>query len=235
MELAVSSENRLDKEATSGVGAAVVVIGLLASSFAVSAVEDEQRGASALAPLPVAETVFPTRLEASLDRVIVAPEAEGSDYKRTAFRHWVDHDGNGCDTRQEILMAENRNPPDAADCPVVEGEWFSLYDGVEVTDPSRLDIDHIVPLKEAWRSKASTWTTDQRREFANDLDEPLALLAVTASTNRSKSDRDPANWKPPDETTWCIYATTWINVKLKWSLTADSAEIAALETMLATC
>ena len=47
-------------------------------------------------------------------------------------------------------------------------------------------------LAEAWRSGAWAWTAAQRMEFANDLDDSRTLLAVTASLNRSKSDRDVA-------------------------------------------
>jgi Protein of unknown function (DUF1524) len=219
--------------------ALLIAAALLASSFGFAAIEDEP-GRVAEAPAPeetVASEASVSVLE-RLEMLVVAPEADGGDYERRAFKHWVDEDRDGCDSRQEVLIAESRvEPVSSSDkgCPVTEGEWFSLYDGIVLTNPSGLDIDHMVPLKEAWESTASTWTPEQRELYANDLDEPLALIAVTASTNRSKADRDPAQWKPRDETSWCAYATAWIEVKIKWSLTADTGEIAALEEMAVTC
>ncbi len=112
---------------------------------------------------------------------------------------------------------------------------MSLFDGVTVTNPSALDVDHLVPLAEAHRSGAWSWTAEQRRAFANDLDDPDHLIAVTAFTNRSKGDRDPAEWKPPDPNSWCRYATSWVKVKARYELTVDAAERMALEELLAGC
>lgn len=221
----------MDEHRTSVAGraGALATLALFASSLGLAAVEDE--GA---APVPGATARAGSR---PLAQLVVAPEADGDDYDRDEFKHWIDADGDGCSTRQEVLILESREEPglDPARCRVTSGEWFSVYDALVVTRSSSLDIDHMVPLKEAWESTASTWTDEQREEFANDLDTPLALLAVTASTNRSKADRDPAGWKPPDSTFWCTYATAWVGVKTRWSLTADADELVALEEMLATC
>ena len=75
----------------------------------------------------------------------------------------------------------------------------------------------------------------RRQAFANDLDDPGALIAVTAATNRSKSDRDPASWQPPNEEAWCEFAAAWVTTKARWGLTADNAEVAALRNMLTGC
>ena len=122
-------------------------------------------------------------------------------YSRSLFKHWTDANGNGCDTREEVLIAESQSKPqvDAYGCKVIEGDWLSPYDNVMHTNPSDLDIDHMVPLKEAWDSGAWNWTAAQRQTFANDLSDPRALIAVTAGQNRSKSDRDPSNWIPPQK------------------------------------
>jgi hypothetical protein len=120
-------------------------------------------------------------------------------------------------------------------CDVVAGRWTSVYDGVVVTDPSQLDVDHMVPLAEAWRSGASTWDGTRRARFANLLDDPDHLVAVTATTNRSKSDSPPDQWRPGREQTWCWYATAWITIKVAWSLTATTSERDALGQMLDTC
>jgi hypothetical protein len=62
------------------------------------------------------------------------------------------------------------------------------------TNASGFDVDHFVPLAEAWDSGAANWDSATRQAFANDLDFSMSLIAVTASSNRSKSDRDPAEW-----------------------------------------
>ena len=103
------------------------------------------------------------------------------------------------------------------------------------TSAAQVQIDHNVPLAEAWRSGAWAWTTEQRIAYANDLSYPWHLNAVTNSQNTSKSDSDPAHWKPPLQPTWCLYAQAWTTIKAKYGLTADQAEWNALVTMARTC
>jgi hypothetical protein len=87
----------------------------------------------------------------------------------------------------------------------------------------------------AWEPGAATWATARRKDFANDLDEPRALFAVSGSSNQAKSDDDPAEWRPPRHDAWCAFATDWVTVKVKWVLSADGREMAALRELLATC
>jgi len=122
----------------------------------------------------------------------IEPERDGG-YDRDLFADWYDADRNGCNTRKEVLIAESLDPVKiGSKCAISGGRWFSIYDNVETTDASTFDIDHMVPLSEAWGSGAWNWNDDQRKRFSNDLDQPIFLIAVTASSNRSKSDRDPA-------------------------------------------
>lgn len=168
---------------------------------------------------------------ALIDQLSVAPEGSGAAYDRDLFDHWIDEDGDGCHTRCEVLEAERRT-----DLPGLPGGgWLSIYDGYSTDDSSELDVDHVVALGEAWRSGADTWDAARRRAFANDLDEPDALIEVTASTNRSKSDRDPASWQPPNRDAWCQFGLGWARVKIKWNLTADEAEVRALRNIVAGC
>ncbi|NJP74121.1 HNH endonuclease family protein, partial [Streptomyces sp. C1-2] len=119
-------------------------------------------------------------------------------YQRTAFRHWVDADRDGCNTRNEVLKAEAVIAPEqAAGCKLSGGQWYSTYSNTYVDAPRALDIDHLVPLAEAWDSGASTWTAKEREAYANDLGDDRSLIAVTAATNRSKADQDPTDWLPP--------------------------------------
>jgi hypothetical protein len=135
-----------------------------------------------------------------------------------------------------VLIAESRRPVVlGTGCRVGSGEWLSIYDGYVTTDPTELEIDHVVALAEAWESGASGWDPARRRAFANDLEEPGALVAVTAAMNRSKGDRDPAEWQPPRRAAWCEFAGSWLRVKVKWDLSADPAEVRALRNMLQGC
>ncbi|WP_331741336.1 HNH endonuclease family protein (plasmid) [Streptomyces sp. NBC_00963] len=165
---------------------------------------------------------------------VAAEHREG--YERTKFKHWVDADHNGCNTRAEVLIAESRTKPVIeAGCKIASGTWYSYYDGVTVTAPGGLDIDHMVPLAEAWDSGASNWTAARRQAYANDLDAPRSLVAVSAKANRSKSDQDVTDWLPPLADARCQYASDWTSTKLRWGLSIDSAERTALEHIASGC
>ena len=119
-------------------------------------------------------------------------------------------------------------------CEPTSGTWTSFYDGKPFHDPGKLDIDHVVPLENAWISGARSWTAAERERFANDLTDPQ-LIAVSASANRSKGDRSPDQWQPPRHGAWCLYSRWWIDVKSVWKLTITQPEHDELAVMLATC
>lgn len=206
-----------------------------------STVETSTTAEPTTAPL-VAETTIlttattgsgPAGTDAFVSRLRVADEPPRVDYDRDLFRHWTTG-ANGCSIREQVLINESRTPAqvDPQGCTVRSGDWLSIYDGYSTPDPGELDIDHVVALGEAWDSGANSWDAGRREAFANDLAEPGALIAVTAATNRSKSDRDPSSWQPPNDGAWCQFATDWVNVKVKWDLTADAAEVNALRNMM---
>jgi Protein of unknown function (DUF1524) len=157
-------------------------------------------------------------------------------YERTKFRHWVDADRDGCNTRQEVLKEEAiEAPTQGANCTLSGGEWFSYYDDAVVGASSGLDIDHMVPLAEAWDSGAYAWTPARRQVYANDLGWSRSLVAVTARTNRQKADQDPATWLPPAADASCHYLEDWTSVKTRWALSVDAAELQALQQLAASC
>lgn len=163
----------------------------------------------------------------------VAPEFS-SGYDRALFRHWIDADSNGCDTRKEVLISEAlAKPRVGARCMLSGGVWISQYDGKSYLSDSGLDIDHVVPLAEAWRSGAWAWTAQQRQDFANDLADPRALIAVTASANRSKGDKDLKTWLPQKGI--CSYIESWVAVKIRYTLTFDPDEFSIAQKYLNTC
>ena len=172
-------------------------------------------------------------LNEAIAKLPVAKEVT-SGYEREKFNHWVDADGDCQDARTEVLLEEAKKKARGR-CDVTRGAWLSTYDGVTVKRPGGLDIDHMVALKEGWESGANAWTDEQREAYANDLGDPRALIAVTAATNRSKGDQDPADWMPDATSYHCTYVADWVAVKIRWSLFADRAEKAALEDIAAGC
>jgi hypothetical protein len=175
----------------------------------------------------------PAGATTTLATLAVVSWAPMTGYSRDRFHTW-DSQGNGCDTRDVVLKRDGTGVSVGDSCKIVQGTWFSAYDGKTLSDPQALDIDHMVPLANAWRTGAASWTDDQREQFANDLSRPQ-LLAVTLSTNRSKGDQDPSEWKPPRQEYWCAYAQRWIVVKGYWKLGVTTAEKSALKEMLGTC
>jgi hypothetical protein len=185
-------------------------------------------------PAHAAETVPLAEAVASLQ---LATESRDG-YAREAFKHWNagDDPADGCTTRNEVLINEAVEAPAVGPrCRLTGGSWWSYYDQTTVTSASSLDIDHMVPLAEAWDSGASAWTARRREAYANDQGQETSLVAVTASSNRSKADQDPAQWMPPATDVHCRYTAEWIATKLRWNLTADDTEHAALNGLAASC
>ena len=155
-------------------------------------------------------------------------------YNRTLFNIWIDADKNGCDTRAEVLISEAKvKPKKAAKCNLTGGKWVGGYDGITYTDASKLDIDHLVPLAEAWRSGAWAWTDEQRTDFANNLSDEQALNAVTASVKRSKGDKDISSWLPKKDV--CTYLRGWVSIKGRFQLTVDIDEAKVISKYYKTC
>ncbi|MEU8773627.1 HNH endonuclease family protein [Streptomyces sp. NPDC048606] len=163
----------------------------------------------------------------------VAAPGTMAGYSRDRFTHWAEQ-GDRCDTRETVLARDGAGVTRDSECRAVSGRWKSLYDGAEIDDAKRLDIDHMVPLAEAWRSGAAGWDAAKRKAFANDLSGPQ-LLAVSASSNRSKGDQSPDLWQPTDKSSWCVYGRAWTTVKSLYGLTVTEAERTTLTGMLDTC
>ena len=158
-------------------------------------------------------------------------------YDRKAWKHWIDADRDCQNTRHEVLIEESLTPvtfKTDKGCRVVSGSWLGSYSGDVFTDASKLDIDHLVPLKEAHESGGYAWDAARRRDYANDLSDPNTLIAVDRGLNRQKGAGDPAEWLPPNKAYQTEYAEAWVAVKRKWGLTADAKEISALQAILGT-
>ncbi|HEX4813237.1 MAG TPA: HNH endonuclease family protein [Nonomuraea sp.] len=154
---------------------------------------------------------------------------------------WADVDRNGCDTRNDILkrdLADETFKADTHDCIVLTGTLKDPYSGKTIEfkrgqDTSTdVQIDHVIPLSDAWQKGAQQWSATKRKEFAND---PLNLLAVDGPLNGQKSDSDAATWLPPRKAYRCTYIARQIDVKAKYGLWVTAAEKDAMESILADC
>ncbi|WP_326829738.1 HNH endonuclease family protein [Streptosporangium sp. NBC_01810] len=168
-----------------------------------------------------------------LATLTVAAESNQSSYDRSLFNHWITISGT-CNTRETVLKRDGVGVVVNSSCAATSGSWYSPFDGATWTAAADVDIDHMVPLAEAWRSGAHAWTGAQRQSYANDLGGP-ELWAVTDNVNQAKGDQDPSTWQPPLSSFRCTYARAWIQVKYYWKLTLQSSEKSALQSMLATC
>lgn len=184
---------------------------------------DTQAADSALAALPVTK-----------------PASMAGYAREEQFPHWrsAKQSGwgikqNGCDVRQATLIRDGKNVKVGDNCKVLSGTWVDPYGGTVMTDPDDIDIDHIVPLGNAYRAGANGWTKKQGITYANAPDITVVSLS---SLNSAKGDQGPEAWKPPNREAWCVYALRWVQAKSKYRLRLNSlAEKNALTMMLNTC
>jgi hypothetical protein len=186
--------------------------------------------ASAAPPPPPSLSTARSELSA----LVVATPHSMTGYSRDAFDIWATQPDH-CTTRQDVLARDGSNVVEESDgCQPSSGSWYSAYDDTTVTVVAQATIDHMVPLADAWRSGADQWTADQRKAFGNDLTDPQLLIA-SSSSNSSKGDSGPDEWKPTNTAFWCTYAEDFTRVKYVWDLTTTTAEKDALSSMLDTC
>ncbi|MEU3317116.1 HNH endonuclease family protein [Streptomyces sp. NPDC006662] len=193
--------------------------------------------ARATAPAGSVSLRAPLPLYEAIDRLPVAPEHRDG-YRRDLYKHWNRglNPTDSCDTRKEVILSEAVVAPQvAAGCKLTGGSWRSPYDNLVVTDAARLDVDHFVPLAEVYDSERTPWSAARREAYANDQDSPDTLIAVSAASNRSKADKDPAEWLPSDPSYHCTYAATWVGTKLRWDLAVDEDERQALLGLAEDC
>jgi len=192
------------------------------------------------APQPATVTVTDTNpaigTARALDALVLirVQNEHPAGYARDRFGYPRDVDGDGCDTRAEVLIRDSTSPVqvDPSGCGIVAGDWYSPYDGRTWSDPAELEIDHVVPLKEAWDSGAWAWDPAALVAYGNDLDDPRSLRAVTSAQNLGKGDKDPSNWIPPNADDVCSYLSDWVAIKARWGLTMDQSEFGRIRNLL---
>ncbi|WP_328380596.1 HNH endonuclease family protein (plasmid) [Streptomyces sp. NBC_00440] len=171
---------------------------------------------------------------AELTALTVATPHSMDGYSRDAFDVWAGQP-DGCTTRQDVLSRDGKDVVEGSDgCQPSSGSWYSVYDDTTVTVVAQATIDHMVPLAEAWRSGADKWTADQRKAFGNDLKDQQLFIA-SSSSNSSKGDSGPADWKPTNKAFWCTYGEDYTHIKSVFKLTTTDTEKTALTSMLNTC
>ncbi|KAF2273999.1 uncharacterized protein EI97DRAFT_435650 [Westerdykella ornata] len=191
------------------------------------------------APAPILKAREPPNIPSSstaqslLAGLTVKAQGPSDGYSRDLFPHWITISG-ACNTRETVLKRDGTNVVTDSACASTSGSWYSPYDGATWSAASDVDIDHVVPLSNAWKSGAASWTTSRRQQFANDLSNPQ-LIAVTDDVNQAKGDKGPEAWKPSRTAYHCTYAKMWIKVKSVYDLSVTSSEKSALTTMLGTC
>ncbi|MFI6477309.1 HNH endonuclease family protein [Nonomuraea sp. NPDC050663] len=177
-----------------------------------------------------------------LDKLPVKGRAPRTGFDRDEFGPaWADVDRNGCDTRNDILkrdMTDETFKEGTHDCIVLTGVLEDPYSGKTIKfrrgneTSMAVQIDHLIPLSDAWQKGAQQWPATKRKEFAND---PLNLLAVDGPLNNQKSDGDAATWLPPRRAYRCTYIARQIDVKAKYDLWVTRAEKDAMEQILSSC
>ncbi len=152
-------------------------------------------------------------------------------HTRDKFRHWTDARRDDCGTHAEVLVEEAVDPPTVgANCKLSGGIWYSHYDDQYLASARKADVDHLVPLAEAWESGASTWTPKEREAYANDLDDPRADLSI--------SGLQPLEGQPEAAAVSGLplqYITAWVADKTRYRLSVDADEHAALASSLSRC
>ncbi len=178
---------------------------------------------------------------AALATVKVAAAGSLTGYTRLKFgQAWADVDHNGCDTRNDVLKRDltrtTYRTTGGHRCVVLSGILADPYTARQIhftkASATKVQIDHVVPLADAWRTGASGWSTARRTALAND---PGNLLAVDGSSNESKGDSDASEWLPPNHGYRCAYVARQVGIKAKYHLTVTPAERDAIRAVLSTC
>jgi hypothetical protein len=155
----------------------------------------------------------------------------GVSYNRAEWPHWV---GSPCDARERTLKAQGIDVKIDATCRVLSGTWKDPYSNpqIVITDPSRVDIDHMIPLNYAAQHGGQSWPVERKQQFAND---PQNLVAASAKENRTKSDRGPSRYMPPNKAFHCAYSAMWIEMASNYGLWLEQADKDTLKRGIESC
>jgi len=156
-------------------------------------------------------------------------------YNRNEWSHWIDNDRDCQNSRHEKLIRESLAPvsfKSNRQCKPDSGLWHDQFTGKTFTDQGDLDLDHIIPLKWAHAHGGWQWSSDRKKQFANDY---LNLILVNDTENRRKSSKGPGDWMPPNQAFHCDYAFRWGYLINKYKLTPNPHDQAKIEETEAIC
>lgn len=192
---------------------------------------------SGLAVPAEAATTYTASLRSAVRSLPVASERNaGYDRDRYFGSYWKDVNRDCQDTRAEVLIRESKvrtTFTTSGKCTVKRGKWKTSWDNRTHYSASKVEIDHTIPVHEAWGSGAKSWSQTRRVNFYNDLGDYRALNAQTSSLNSSKQARGPEAWMPPANR--CRYISEWVAIKIRWGLKVDKAEKATLTKYANSC
>ena len=183
-----------------------------------------------------AASYYSAPLRTAARSLAVAAENNAGYDRNRYFGYWNDTNRDCQNTRAEVLLQETKSAvtyTTARRCTLRTGRWVSVWDNRVHTSASAVEIDHTVPVHEAWGSGARYWSQARRVAFYNDLGDSRSLNALTAALNSAKQARGPESWMPPANR--CAYIGQWIAVKIRWGLRVDSVEKAALVRYADSC
>ena len=150
-------------------------------------------------------------------------------------RGWADADGDGCNTREEVLVSESASPAAVGPgCKILAGEWEDRYTGRRLTSPADVQIDHLVALSDAHASGGWAWPPERKVAFANDLEDADELNATWGPENDRKADYGPDRWLPIASFR-CDYVAAYARIKARWDLTVTPSQWAAVQRVWSSC
>lgn len=196
----------------------------------------------------VSEAIDSKAALAGLKNLKIANE-EKVDYNRKDWNHWVNVKPSSCwNVREEVLyrdsvkgsvtLLDKNNKPTknkSQACSIQGGKWIDFYTGKTFTNAKDLDIDHMIPLSYTAKHGGNGWSAQKKEEYANNLKNPLHLVAVSATANRQKGDKGPASWKPSDKSAQCAYGGAWVSVAGSYGISVSAADSKVIASMLASC
>lgn len=197
--------------------------------------EDTEPEATAEEPQDTAEPVAGDAMEALDGLRVVAHDIQPYDREADFGGRWTDTDGNGCTTRQDVMLRDSTEWVDEdGDCQPEQVVIQDRYTGAAYVtlDVSQAHTEHVVSVHEAWLTGAQDWDQETREAFYQD---PLNLITVEGTVNMAKGDANAAQWLPPYQGGHCEFAAHQVTVKAKYDLGVTGAEYAALSGILADC
>lgn len=182
-----------------------------------------------------------------LNNINIVKQYDKVDYNRKDWKHWsaVDKKHSCWNTREEVMYNnavkgslvlldkdKKETTKKSEACSIKSGKWIDSYSGEEIDSPSKIDIDHLVPLKAVAQSGGQKWSKEEKEQYANDY----RVLVVTSSQhNRSKGAKTPSEWMPPDKKFHCDYAKQYTGVVSKYNLNLTKKDKEILQKALESC